>query len=59
MDQMKEIMNVGAWVTISVGYIFVGYVVWTESKEIFTELKKDDKKRKNSAEETAEQLNKS
>ena len=51
---MKEIMNAGAWVTITVGYIFVGYVVWNESKEIFAEWKKGNTKRKNSAEETAE-----
>lgn len=51
---MTKIMNMGAWLTISIGYIFIGYVVWSETKDKVAEIWNKYIKRKNSAEETAE-----
>ena len=51
---MNQLMNAGAWLTISIGYVFIGYVVWNETKDRITEYWKSITKRKNSAEETAE-----
>jgi len=51
---MNQIMNVGAWLTISIGYIFILYVVWNEAKDRIAEWWNWITKRKNSAEETAE-----
>lgn len=47
-------MNIAAWTTICLGYIFIGYVVWSETKDKIAEIWKDITKRKNSADETAE-----
>jgi hypothetical protein len=47
-------MNIAAWMTICLGYIFIGYVVWKETKDKIAEIYKDIIKRKNSADETAE-----
>jgi len=51
---MNQIMNAGAWLTISIGYVFILYVVWSEAKDKIAEFWKSITKRKNSAEETAE-----
>ena len=51
---MIRLMNAGAWLTISIGYVFIGYVVWIEAKDRIAEYWKMITKRKNSAEETAE-----
>ncbi|MCF8002532.1 MAG: hypothetical protein K9K76_11845 [Halanaerobiales bacterium] len=51
---MMRLMNALAWLTISLGYILIGYVIWSEIKDKIAECKKSITKRKNSAEDTAE-----